>query len=73
MAVETIKAVQHGDTDDNADFEITFKQIRKVTTDSVSSDLLQGRLKQQASVYVNKGIAYTKNWATDLKNQWFGE
>jgi hypothetical protein len=73
MAVETLKAVQHGDTDDDTDFEITFKQIRKVTTDSVTSDVLQGRLKQQASGYINKGIAYTKNWATKLKNQWFGE
>lgn len=72
MAVETLKAVQHGDTDDNADFEITFKEIRRVTTDSVTSDVLQGRLKQQASGYINKGIAYTKDWAIEQKNNWLG-
>lgn len=72
MAVETLKAVQHGDTDDNTDFEITFKQIRKVTSDSVMSDLLQGRLKEQSSGYINKGIAYTKEVATNKIKQWFG-
>jgi hypothetical protein len=72
MAVETLKAVQHGDTDDNTDFEITFKQIRKVTSDSVMSDALQGRLKEQSSGYINKGIAYTKEVATNKVKQWFG-
>lgn len=60
MAIETLKAVQHGDTIDNTDFEITFKQINKVYTNDVTSNLLQGRLKQQASEVSENGITRVK-------------
>lgn len=61
MAIETMKAVQHGDTEDNTDFEITFKQINKVQTNDVTSNLLQGRLKNQASNIIKKGYASLKD------------
>lgn len=61
MAIESIKAVQSGETRDNTDFEITFKQIRKVTANLSRSKekSLFGRLKEQASdfweTYISRG------------------
>lgn len=72
MAVKSLKAVQHGDTNDNSDFEITFKEIKKVTTSSITSDVLQGRLKEQSSSYINKGIAYCKEKSVEIFNDIFG-
>lgn len=61
MAIESIKAVQSGDTDDNTDFEITFKQIRKVVSNisKKNEKSLWGRLATQASdfwdTYITRG------------------
>ena len=60
MAIETMKSVQHGDTEDNTDFEISFKQINKVQTNDLTSNLLQGRLKEQSATEVKKGVARVK-------------
>lgn len=86
MAVESIKAIQSGSTVDESSFEITFKKIRYVVTKLTSAteetekteDSLQGRLKNQASALVNKGIAKGKEIAnkeaeladTQLKSFW---
>lgn len=59
MAIESIKAVQSEETRDNTRFEITFKQIRTVTSNipvGVEIKSLWGRLKGQASSFVQDYI-----------------
>lgn len=72
MAIETIKAVQSGYTTDNTDFEITFKQIRKVNSNiSPNQDILTtyGRLSLQASSFVNNYITRGKDVPVNLLSQ----
>lgn len=76
MAIESLKATQTGLTKDESNFEITFKRIRYVNTKTTSLsqsliDKAQGRLKNMAAPYVNKGIAKGKQLAsTALKSFW---
>lgn len=73
MAIESIKAVQTGETDDNTDFEITFKQIRKVTANLSQSNekSLFGRLKEQSTdfweTYISRGEPAPINLLTQLR------
>lgn len=61
MAIESIKAVQSNETRDNTEFEITFKQIRLVYTNSlINEKSLWGRLKEQASDFGNKILSSWK-------------
>ena len=56
MAIETIKAVQTGQSIDESNFEVTFKKIRKVQASALNISGLQGRLANMASDIVNKGL-----------------
>lgn len=59
MAIESIKAVQSEETRDNTDFEITFKQIRKVISNVPVGETAKsvfGRLSDQTASFVNKYI-----------------
>lgn len=70
MAIETIKAVQSGETDDNTDFEITFKQIRKVISNIPRNRRvlsLWGRLSRQSSSFVNNYITRGKIVTIDTR------
>ena len=70
MAIESIKAVQSGETNDNTDFEITFKEIRKVIVKSEDDKSLYGRLKEQAGDfydnYLSDFVESTKNALTPV-------
>ena len=74
MASESIKAVQSGETRDNTDFEITFKQIRKVISNVPAGEEVQtvwGRLKEQGSDFVNKYLTKGKSLEIyDLRPKW---
>lgn len=72
MAIESLRANQHGDTNDNSHFEVKFKQINKVQTNNIVSNLLQGRLKAQASNYINKGLARGKEAVVSTFKGLFG-
>ncbi|MEE0059284.1 MAG: hypothetical protein UE295_00495 [Acutalibacteraceae bacterium] len=70
MAIETIKTVQNGETTDNTSFEITFKQINLVYTNSlVNEKSLWGRLKQQASDFGNGILSLWEEAPVDLLAQ----
>jgi len=71
MAIQSVKAVQSGETIDRSDFEITFKQIRKVQTNDITSSVLQGRLKQMAKEYSKKAISRGKEVAISTVKGWF--
>lgn len=76
MAILSLKTVQSGETRDNTDFEITFKQINRVTSNDLSDKSLQGRLKNMAKDYVNKGIASVKDvsmTAVSTVSGWVGQ
>lgn len=60
MAIESIKAVQNGNTNDTTDFEITFKEIRKVITNIPEGEEekgLFGRLSEQASSFYDNYLS----------------
>lgn len=56
MAIETIKAVQTGQSIDETNFEVTFKKIRKVQASALNLSGMQARLANMASDVVNKGL-----------------
>jgi hypothetical protein len=64
MAIERMRAIQHGDTRDTTEFEITFKKIQKVVTSELTSKTLQGRLESMNSRF--KQIGETKGVETTL-------
>lgn len=57
MAIQTLRAVQAGDSNDNTDFEITFKQINRVATNETTNKSVQGRLKNMSTKYGNEKYA----------------
>lgn len=70
MAIESIKAVQSGETRDNTQFEITFKEIRLVYTNPLANEKsLWGRLKQQASDFGNGILSLWQEEPVDLLAQ----
>lgn len=86
MAIETIRARQAGNTVDLSNFEITFKKIRYVNTDIISAEEMEketpkeqdimGRLKEQASAVVDKGmnkLQEVKESVTTFVGGLFGE
>jgi hypothetical protein len=75
MAIESLKAVQSGTTKDESSFEITFKKIRFVNTKttSLSESIIenaQGRLKNQISSVVNKGLTKGKELVSSVTSFW---
>lgn len=55
MAIETLKAMQTGQTKDESNFEITFKKIRYIqTTTTVVNG--EGRFNAMMNDFVNKGL-----------------
>ena len=86
MAIETIRARQAGNTVDLSNFEVTFKKIRYVNTDIISAEEMEketpkeqdlmGRLKEQASAVVDKGmnkLQEVKESVTTFVGGLFGE
>lgn len=86
MAIETIRARQAGNTVDLSNFEVTFKKIRYVNTDIISAEEmkketpkeqdLMGRLKEQESAVVDKGmnkLQEVKESVTTFVGGLFGE
>lgn len=86
MAIETIRARQAGNTVDLSNFEVTFKKIRYVNTDIISAEEkeketpkeqdIMGRLKEQASAVVDKGmnkLQEVKESVTTFVGGLFGE
>ena len=65
MAIQTLKTIQTGETRDNTNFEITFKQINRVLTNDLTDKSLQGRLKEQAAKQINKGLASIRERAIE--------
>lgn len=70
MAIQSVKAVQSGDTIDRSDFEITFKQINKVQTNDITASVLQGRLKNMATEYAKKAISRGKEKLISTVKGW---
>ena len=70
MAIQSVKAVQSGETTDRSDFEIMFKQINKVQTNDITASVLQGRLKQMASDYSKKAISRGKEVLISTVKGW---
>lgn len=77
MAIETMRATQSGATKDETSFEITFKKIRIVNTKTTAIaesvvENAQGRLANQISGTVNKGISKGKEIANQSIVSLFG-
>lgn len=68
MVIETLKAIQTGQTKDETNFEVTFKKIRYVTTETtiIGKEEGQGRYETMMSQVVNKGLDKGKEVKYDM-------